>query len=191
VTPGTDSDSDGLSDTEERTIYGTNVRLPDTDADGFLDGNEVFHRYNPAALGTLLEAGVVTTRQDETPQAEAPVQAVGYTFDYPSVWEIEDVDGELVMDAQTGEGFRISFVQKQMSLAAWMGDNLELDDPISGTTKNGLQLFQSQDQLEAYVDLGLAVMIVKYDTGVKARVEYLQTMQMILNSVEVVGEVAL
>lgn len=187
VLPGTDSDSDGLSDTEERTIYGTDVRLPDSDTDGFLDGNEVFHRYNPAALGTLLAAGVVTTWQGETPEGEAGVQRVEYAFDYPTVWEMEFLDGELVLDAQIGEGFRISFVEKQVSLAAWASENVVLEDSIFGTTKNGLQLLQSSNQLEAYVDLGLAVMIVKYDTGVKARVDYLQTMQMMLNSVRVVN----
>ncbi len=65
VTPGTDTDSDGLTDTEEELIYRTNPRLPDTDADGFLDGNEVFHRYNPGgtAPGTLLESGLASAYQ--------------------------------------------------------------------------------------------------------------------------------
>ncbi|MEK6545503.1 MAG: hypothetical protein AABZ28_03110, partial [Nitrospinota bacterium] len=47
VTSGKDADSDGLTDVEENLIYQTNPNLPDSDADGFLDGNEVFHRYNP------------------------------------------------------------------------------------------------------------------------------------------------
>ena len=51
--PGTDTDSDGLTDLEESLIYQTNPRLPDTDRDGFLDGNEVFHLYNPNGEGKL------------------------------------------------------------------------------------------------------------------------------------------
>jgi hypothetical protein len=47
-------------------------------------------------------------------------------------------------------------------------------------------MMSSENQLMTYVDLGSAVLIVEYDTGIKARVDYLQTMQMMLNSVEVV-----
>jgi hypothetical protein len=57
---GLDSDSDGLTDVEE-PLYGTDVRNPDADSDGFLDGNEVFHLYNPAARSSvrLLDSGLV------------------------------------------------------------------------------------------------------------------------------------
>ncbi len=57
---GLDPDSDGLSDLEE-PIYGTDLHNPDTDGDGFLDGNEVYHLYNPAAKAPvrLLDSGLV------------------------------------------------------------------------------------------------------------------------------------
>ena len=42
-----DSDNDGLSDEEERTIYYTEVLNPDTDGDGYLDGEEIEHGYSP------------------------------------------------------------------------------------------------------------------------------------------------
>lgn len=179
VRPGTDSDSDGLSDTEERTIYDTNPRLPDSDADGFLDGNEVFHRYNPAATGTLLEAGLVVL------ETATIAGSLDYTFTFPSVWEASAEGDELVLDAQTGEGFRISSVVKDsgQTLSSWVEENVELEDSLTGVTKNGFALIQSENQLMAYVDLGAALLIVKYDTGTKGRVDYLQTMQMMLNSV--------
>ncbi len=41
-----DSDSDGLSDSEE-ALYGTDPRNPDTDRDGYSDGVEVKSGYNP------------------------------------------------------------------------------------------------------------------------------------------------
>lgn len=37
-----DSDSDGLTDAEEATLYGTDPQNPDTDGDGILDGAEGF-----------------------------------------------------------------------------------------------------------------------------------------------------
>lgn len=185
IVPGMDSDSDGLTDAEETLVYRTDPRLPDTDADGFLDGNEVFHRYNPGgtAPGTLLESGLVVL-------ANGTAQLVHYRFSYPSAWELEEGPDELTLDAGTGEGFRISFEPKSESqtLETWVRETLTLERPIAGTTKNGLALVQSRNQLEAYVDLGSAVIAVAYDTGVKARVEYLQTLQMMLNSVEVVRE---
>ncbi|MEK7452137.1 MAG: hypothetical protein AAB664_02270, partial [Patescibacteria group bacterium] len=39
ISPGVDSDSDGLTDVEETLVYGTDPHLPDTDNDCFLDGN--------------------------------------------------------------------------------------------------------------------------------------------------------
>jgi len=43
---------------------------------------------------------------------------------------------------------------------------------------------QSENQLWAYVDLGEAVLVVEYDTGIKTRIDYLQTFKMMLNSIE-------
>ncbi|MDD3285128.1 MAG: hypothetical protein PHG95_00590 [Patescibacteria group bacterium] len=48
-----DSDFDGLSDYEELRVYGTNPLNPDTDGDGYNDGDEVKNGYNPKGSGTL------------------------------------------------------------------------------------------------------------------------------------------
>ncbi|NQV90504.1 hypothetical protein HQ487_03815 [Candidatus Uhrbacteria bacterium] len=182
VLPGTDSDSDGLTDTEEKLVYGTDPRLPDTDSDGFLDGNEVFHRYNPGALGTLFESGLVKAMS-------STISDVTYEFYYPEGWDVDETEEELVLDAQTGEGFRISFIKKSpaQTLPDWADVQLALDRSIIGTTKNGLDLIQGEDQLSAYIDLGSQVMVFEYDTGIKTRVDYLQTFQMMINSVQVVS----
>lgn len=42
-----DSDSDGLSDTQETSLYHTDPNLADTDADGFPDGTETKQGYSP------------------------------------------------------------------------------------------------------------------------------------------------
>lgn len=166
VTPGTDSDSDGLTDTEENLVYETNPKLPDTDSDGFLDGNEVFHGYNPGgtAPGTLLESGLVEV-------ARGTFDGSSYEFSYPSVWDLEEVDGEMMLDAQTGEGFRISIEEG------------ELPDGDVRATKKGFSYVLSDSQLTAYVALGTSVLKLEYDTGLKAKVDYLQTFQMMLNTV--------
>lgn len=48
-----DSDKDGLVNDWER-IYGANPNNPDTDGDGFLDGDEVLNGYDPARAGSSL-----------------------------------------------------------------------------------------------------------------------------------------
>ncbi|MBM2820907.1 MAG: hypothetical protein HW405_667 [Candidatus Berkelbacteria bacterium] len=49
---GKDSDNDNLSDDLEK-IYGTNPNNPDTDGDGFKDGDEVQKGYNPLGQGMM------------------------------------------------------------------------------------------------------------------------------------------
>lgn len=45
-----DSDHDGLRDTDETAYYKTDPYKPDTDGDGYLDGEEVQHNYNPLGI---------------------------------------------------------------------------------------------------------------------------------------------
>lgn len=52
--PAQDFDRDGLSNSEE-SRYGTDSLKADTDADGYIDGVEVAHGYNPLGLGRLGE----------------------------------------------------------------------------------------------------------------------------------------
>ncbi len=186
VTPGTDSDSDGLSDVEEDQVYDTNPRLPDSDRDGFLDGNEVFHRYNPngTAPGTLYGAGLVTVYQGQA-------GSVLYDLSYPTVWEIQDDEnGDQMIDAETGEGFRISYRVKpaSQSILDWVENNIAADKFYEVSTKEGLDMIQSENQIIAYVDLGASVIVFEYDTGIKTRVDYLQTFQMMLNSIVITGD---
>ena len=51
----TDTDSDGLFDREEVKVYKTNPLVPDTDGDGYSDGDEVRDGYNPVGPGKLYE----------------------------------------------------------------------------------------------------------------------------------------
>lgn len=48
-----DSDSDGLLDSVELLVYRTDPGNPDTDGDGYLDGDEVRGGYNPLGDGVL------------------------------------------------------------------------------------------------------------------------------------------
>lgn len=53
LNPGIDTDGDHLLNYEEIEIYHTDPRNPDTDGDGYKDGEEVFKGYNPLGTGKL------------------------------------------------------------------------------------------------------------------------------------------
>src|SRR3989339_455626 len=186
IVPGVDSDSDGLSDIEETLVYKTDPRLPDTDSDGFLDGNEVFHRYNPGgtAPGTLLGSGAVKVYKGTAIE-------ILYEFYYPSTWSYQEVQNEIILDAQTGEGFHISVFSnpEESSFKDWIKQNFPTSTFVSGVTKNGLPMMQGEDQRTVYLDLTSVILSFVYDPGIKTRVDYLQIFQMMLNSVQVVGAV--
>ena len=56
-----DTDNDGLSDYEEVNIYKTNPLSADTDGDGYLDGAEVKGGYNPNGPGKLADVSVTSS----------------------------------------------------------------------------------------------------------------------------------
>ncbi len=174
VVPGKDSDSDGLTDMEETAIYGTNPNLPDTDADGFLDGNEVFHRYNPGgtAPGTLLEAGKVTLKQ-----IEGTIKIA-----YPSVWQATDSPISFV--STTGE--TISII-RQMPLADWITAQGGQEQVIKTVSKAGYDLYLTQDKRHAFLVVGDVALEFRYELSSKTTIDYLQTFQMMLGSVQKTG----
>jgi len=180
--PGVDSDSDGLTNVEE-LLYGTNPQLPDSDEDGFLDGNEVFHRYNPngTAPGSLVESGLVRLFDEPS---------FSYTLTYPALWNVRAVGGpteQVVFTASSGEIVQVLLNTKQVeqSISDWfLAQDLQasVDDLLQVTTKEGLVGIMSPDRLTAYLDAGEKVYIVSYNVGNKTTVDYLQTFQMMLNS---------
>lgn len=171
--PGTDSDSDGLTDLEEKLIYSTNVKLPDTDSDGFLDGNEVFHRYNPGgtAPGTLLESGLVKL-----------LEATSYKMLYPATWTIKD--GTFI--AATGEIVTLSVENSEkLAFQAWFDAQKFEKSFTTSKTKNGYTTHVQEDGLMELVETtDGSVIQLRYDTGIKGTIDYLQTFKMMVNSLE-------
>lgn len=67
-----DTDGDGLSDYEEKHIYGTNPRNPDTDGDGINDGREVKRKRNPLGSGMFKDLFIPHSGNDYLPHALLP-----------------------------------------------------------------------------------------------------------------------
>ncbi len=179
--PGTDTDSDGLTDIEEG-LYGTDHRNPDTDADTFLDGNEVFHRYDPLgdAPQTLLDTGRVVIYE--------PSDAT-YSVYYPKAWrEIVTPNG---VSFRTADTARIEIAVRAMeageTLRTWYAREIApgngAKDLQDGVTKVGYASLMSNDELATYVQGSDGnVYVFTYDLADEVTIEYLNTFQMMVNS---------
>lgn len=179
VNPGADTDSDGLTNVEEQTEYFTNPNLPDSDSDGFLDGNEVFHGYNPngTAPGTLLLAGLVQ---------ELVID--GFIMHHPSAWNVTPAASGTgsVITAASGERIVVTVIQKDraQALTDWLQEIMREGATSASKTRKGFPMLVTSNQLRVYVDLGASVVSLTYETSAKATVDYLQTFQMMTNSIE-------
>ena len=179
-----DSDSDGLTDIEER-MYGTDYRNPDTDGDTFLDGNEVFHRYDPMGLApsTLLDTGAVKVFSDET---------LPFTVYYPVSWKASVNTGKSTVTFQTPNvaAMIVTWGTKEadLTLQDWILKNVEGADITtlqSSYTKQGYYTLRSNDDLIAYIDTGTTVYVLTYDLSTSLDISYTQTFAMMVNSLTI------
>ncbi len=176
--PGSDADSDGLTDIEER-LYATESRNPDTDGDTFLDGNEVFHRYSPTGLSpeTLRDTGTVKVLSSD---------ALPVTILYPASWNVSS-DGSLISFAlEKGEKISFSLEKKDalLQVKPWVR---QMGKSFTGfhelLTKQGYLGLLANNGREAYIDGGAYGIHAVYELGSALSIEYLQTFSMMLNSI--------
>jgi hypothetical protein len=182
---GLDTDSDGLSDLEEALLT-TDLRQPDTDSDGFLDGNEVFHLYNPngRAPAKLTEAGLV--RRLESP--------VGWKLDLPPAWKsVVSFDGtSSTIVTGHGEIFHVSVLEnadKKPILDWYMAahPDVQATQVLQFRSKRGYQGILGPDLLTTYIPWDNRVFVFTYDLNGQAFINYRTLYSMMLNSLELSG----
>ena len=187
ITQGLDTDSDGLTDIEE-SLYGTDFRNPDTDADSFLDGNEVFHRYDPIgyAPSTLLDTGSVEIYEANGGEV--------YRVYYPETWIVQEsfdpgtgLTSEVSFKSRTRASIHISIIEKNDSIpfAQWYdGEDEEVTfrELLTVMSKEGLEGYSTPDKLTTYLDTENVVYKFVYDLNNDRTIDYLQTFQMMVNS---------
>lgn len=182
---GLDTDSDGLTDQEE-SLYGTNPQKPDTDGDHFLDGNEVFHLYNPSASasGKLLESGLV----------KSVTSPSGWTMSLPTSWvsAADSADAtRLTLETGKGEKFLIAVESNpsKQDLIPWVAARINQPAESLGefTTKGGLRGVYSPDRMQAWLVWGDAVFHLTYDLQTLPFVNLRTTLEMMLNSLQLNG----
>lgn len=111
-----DSDQDGLTDLEEE-VYQTSAQNPDSDKDGYRDGDEVKNLYNPlASIQKLIDSGLVIRYAND----------YGYEIFSPKSWLVKAIDDsrqkiEFIPDNSTTELVRIevSANTNKKSLVDW------------------------------------------------------------------------
>ncbi|MEK9130951.1 MAG: thrombospondin type 3 repeat-containing protein [Patescibacteria group bacterium] len=179
---GADTDSDGLTDIEE-VLFGSDPRDADTDHDSYLDGNEVYHLYNPRgdAPGLLIDTGFARDFTDD---------AVDYTVSYPSRWTTQLLDRDtqqVVFRVPTDEYVQIEAVSKDATIGVsqWYLDQyptVRADELSEVTTRQGYTGIVSPDKMTTYLDFGETVYVVSYHLNEVSTINFLTTYQMIVNS---------
>lgn len=182
-----DTDVDGITD-EEETLYATDRTRPDTDGDGFLDGNEVFHLYSPTAVApsTLRDTGQVQSYTDAAGRFELLA---------PTRWLLDTVDatkGTVKFSAATGEYVQLSLEDnpERLDVVSWYlarSPGVSRADVETLTTKAGYAALRSPDRLTVYVGGGERVYALTYSVGTLAEANFRRTFEMMINSLRISG----
>lgn len=185
-----DSDFDQLTDVEEREIYGSDPVRPDDDSDGFVDGHEVYHLYNPAAVKPidLSETGLIRVYRNSV---------FGYEVFYPTVWTLEQLDDsgqEVAYVSQRGERVlvRVHDNDQELSLRDWYRSYAGAVDDSSlrlVSTIGDLVGLMSPDSLSLYIARDSVIYELHYDLGFSQMANYMRTFVMMQNSFSFVGPI--
>jgi hypothetical protein len=182
--PALDSDSDGLSDVEEKDIYGTNSNNPNTDGDSFVDLNEVLNLFDPtkpppASLNDHPSWKLYSSAEQD------------YQILYPAKWTVKESDqGKEVMFNVGGGEFVEVLIDENASGKLLMDWYLE---KVPGKRSSEVSMFQtrggydeilSDDLLTAYVSVGSRIFIVTYNLGTQTEIRYKATFTVMVNSLK-------
>jgi len=179
---GVDSDSDGLTDIEETTVYGTDPYNLDTDHDTFNDGNEVSHLYDPTVKApALLKDSKAVKNVENTID--------GYSVLVPAAWTTAGENtAQFLANAPSGEFFEVLVTDKpsDQSLVEWylaMSPGASASDVLRFKTLQSYDALRSPDRLTAYIDSGngkLYTLTYSYDD--KTTLEFRTTYEAFLQS---------
>jgi len=183
---GLDTDSDGISDLEE-SIFGADPRSPDTDGDGFLDGNEVFNLYNPngRAPAKLQESGLMRSVSAD----------MGWSLLVPKDWtsEIDDsTGGKATIKSTHGETFVVAVEenpQHQDIIDWYMAKNPDVDKSqiLFFRSKGGYEGIIGVDLLTTYIPWDGKIFTFTYKMNNQPFINFRTAYSMMLNSLELSG----
>ncbi len=192
---GTDADSDGLTDEEEK-IFDTNAQLVDTDGDRHDDFTEIFGLYDPTKGGgaQLLDNKFFNTYRN--------VQ-YGYTVLYPATWLVRSLDSqstkEIIFTSPSSEFFGILAETNPVYLTStqWylLHSGLSGDEEVkkarAGVEEmkihNGLTVSLSPDRFRAYLAYKDQMFTLTYNTVNAKELNFKAIFRFMLENFEIIN----
>lgn len=185
-TPGLDSESDGLTDEEEREVFGTDPNDPNTDNDAYVDLNEALNLFDPAKPAP--------SSLRDNPGISVYVNAAqSYEIFRPSAWTVREEDETkkaVFFTAQGGEFVEVLVQDKEpgVSLLDWylaQAPGVTSSQVEQYQTKKGYAAVSSPDRQTVYVDPGNGkVWVISYNLGNRFEIQYKVTFQMMVQSIQ-------
>ncbi len=180
-----DADLDRLTDMEE-DLYTTEKRKPDTDGDGYLDGDEIIGGYNPKEGGGALLANSGLVNKYSNPLFSYEVLYLKDFLAKPTDSSLSEV----IFQSSTEEYFILSVESnpEAVDLVNWyltQSPGVNLNDLEKITTKKGYTALISPDRLTYYLqvaDKPDQVFMISYNIGTLKAVNFLTTLEMMVNS---------
>ncbi len=180
TSPATDSDADGLTDSEE-IIYRTNKNNADTDGDGYQDGLEVANLYNPIIAGSakLLDSDLVKTHVDEN---------YHYNLLYPSGWRVRETSNYIIFQDVTGEEFIQVIIEDNSNnykdVKEWYQKYLKQDPALLTDTviNGGTPAIMTEDKMKIYFFFDGNVYGLIYNPNTRQYGNFFTTFNMVVKS---------
>lgn len=176
IRSGIDSDSDGLTDVEETSVFISEKSNPDSDGDGYIDGNEVFNLYDP----TKKEPARLYNNQfiEHIDQSKP-----GMNILFPKGWLQSESESEILLKALTGETVSVSFIESAEKDAKAFALLKYPDETFSEfVSKQGYRGLRNSDKRTIILPVGNGYAILVYNLEEIRSVEFLRTFEMIVNS---------
>ena len=188
LTTARDIDADLLTD-EEEDIYGTDVALPDSDFDGWPDGWEIVHLYDPSLSdgALLLDNPRITGFKNSD---------YGYSILHPQSWVAQALDRadpkDIIITASTGEfiqimGIELSLDDRELINERGLERYVRSQYPggsaytlHSFTNRFEIEGLQSADGLTVFIRGEGVVYLIRYMPGLRTQVNFKRTMSMMV-----------
>lgn len=176
---GPDADRDSLTDAEEE-IYGTGINKPDSDSDGFLDGQEVLAGYSPAGPGKLLVSPLVKTFENTLQE---------YRILYPATWPARGTTNEqteVLFTSETSEFIQVVTETNptRMNIFDWYALQYPGVDPddLPSRTVDGYPAVVASDGMTVTVGVGDLIYTISYNIGIREVANFATTFEMMIQS---------
>lgn len=183
VALGTDSDRDGLTDVEE-VLYKTDPKKPDTDADGYLDGEEVSAGYNPLFVGSKLATSDLVKLY--------PNSRFGFTLLYPAGWRVvvsPDDENQVAFESPAGEGVELTIHEAvEQSLDRWYRTTAapSASATITVDKTTDWDILKSPDGRTVYLKSPKTknIYVLVHDSGGSPQLQFSATFSMMVSSLK-------